>query len=102
MNFTGGVLLCPPPVFSHCVLFSSCVHVLSEGAQLGAGQSRRDIEVSPEEAAVCLSRRGAAAEDRSQSRRPAADGGRFPPHRGKTLTDKCSATQEGKVKQTVV
>ncbi len=63
------------------------MYVLSQGAQCGAGQSRWDAEVSLEEAADCLSHRWIAAEGRSQTRRPAADGRGFPPHCGKGPTD---------------
>lgn len=64
-----------------------CANALTQGGQHGVGQTRRDAEVSSEEAAVCLSRRWAAAEDRTQTRRPAAAGSRSTAHCGETLTD---------------
>lgn len=66
---------------------SSCVCGRSLGAQRGAGQTRRDPEVSPEEAAVRLGHRRAAAEDGGPTRRPAAAGRRAAPLRGGRLAD---------------
>lgn len=54
-----------------------------QGTEHRAGEGRRDAEVSPEKAAVCHSPRRAASQDRSQSRRPAADGSVSPPSCGK-------------------
>lgn len=64
-----------------------CVNALTQGDQRGVGQTRRDAEVSSEEAAFCLSCRWAAEEDWSQTRRPAAAGSRSTPHCGERLTD---------------
>lgn len=72
---------------STVTLFYNCVHCLSQGAECGAGERGQHNKVSSEEAVVGLCHRGAAEEDWSQSWRPAADRGWFPPHCGRRVTD---------------
>lgn len=73
----------PKGLLPECLLIHVCVCVISVGPESGAGQSRWNIKVSPEEAAVCACHRSFAEEDWSHARRPAADGSWLPSNCGK-------------------